>query len=166
MTVENILLIIGGTLSGLLAGVFYTFNVAVVPSLRSLKPKEHITAMQAIDLKIKNPVFFLSFFGPTILLPVAAFLHQGTAQFPLLVAAAVLHIIGSNGVTAGGNIPLNEKLDKVDVATISEAEAERVRQEFQGSGSAWMRFHNIRTLASIAAVVLVFIACLTKVEVK
>ncbi len=166
MTVENTLLIIGGTLSGLLAGVFYSFNVAVVPSLRSLKPKEHITAMQAINLKIKNPVFFLSFFGPTILLPVAAFLHRGTTQFPLLVAAAVLHIIGSNGVTAGGNIPLNEKLDKVDVSAISEAEAERIRQEFQGSGSAWMLFHNIRTLASIAAVVLVFIACLTKVEVQ
>lgn len=166
MTVENIILVIGGTLSGLVAGVFYTFNVAVVPSLRSLKPKEHITAMQAINLKIKNPVFFLSFFGPTILLPVAAFMHQGTVQFPLLVAAAVLHILGSNGVTAAGNIPLNEKLDKVDVSVITEAEAERTRQDFQGRGSAWMRFHNMRTLASIAAVALVFIACLSKVQVK
>lgn len=166
MTIENIILVIGGSLSGLLAGVFYTFNVAVVPSLRSLKPKEHIRAMQAINLKIKNPVFFLSFFGPTILLPVAAFQHQGTAQFPLLVAAAVLHILGSNGVTAGGNIPLNEKLDKVDADSLTESEAEQTRETFQGRGSAWMRWHNIRTLASIAAVALVFIACLTKVEVK
>jgi uncharacterized membrane protein len=162
MTFENIVLVVAGILSGLLAGVFYTFNVAIVPALRSMKPTQHIRAMQLINEKIKNPVFFLSFFGPTILLPLAAFQHQGTPQFPLLVAAAVLHILGSNGVTAGGNIPLNERLDKVDVNTVSEVDAERIRSEFQGPGSAWMRLHAVRTLAAIAAAALVLIVCLSK----
>jgi uncharacterized membrane protein len=162
MTFENIVLIIGGTLTGLLAGVFYAFNVAVVPALRRLKGKEHIAAMNAINDKIKNPVFFLSFFGPTILLPLAAYLHRAEASFPLLVAAALLHIVGSNGVTVAGNIPLNEKLDKVDVNQISDSEADQIRQDFQGPGSAWMRLHAVRTLAAIAATALVFIVCLIK----
>jgi uncharacterized membrane protein len=162
MTLENILLVLGGTLTGLLAGVFYAFNVAVVPALRRLKAREHIAAMNAINDKIKNPIFFLSFFGPTLLLPLAAYLHRAESTFPLLVAAALLHIVGSNGVTAAGNIPLNERLDKVNLDQISDAEAEQIRQDFQGPGSPWMRFHAVRTLAAIAATALVFIVCLMK----
>lgn len=162
MTLENIILIAGGTLSGLMAGLFYCFNVALVPALRAVNGVAHIEVMQAINTKIQNPVFFLSFFGPTILLPVAAFLHRDTPQFPLLVGAAALHILGANGVTAGGNLPLNERLDKVNASQISEPDADRVRTEFQGQGSAWMRWHNIRTLASIVATALVLIASLSK----
>ena len=162
MTFENIVLVVGGTLTGLMAGLFYTFNVAIVPALRGIKGTQHIAAMQSINSKIKNPVFFLSFFGPTILLPLAAFLHRGGEQFPLLVAAAVLHIIGANGVTIARNIPLNEQLDKIDVNQLSEAEADQIRKEFQEVETPWMRWHNVRTLASIAATALVFIVCLSK----
>jgi uncharacterized membrane protein len=162
MTFENIILMVGGTLTGLLAGVFYAFSVAFVPSLRKLNAKQHIETMQVVNQKIKNPVFFLSFFGPTILLPLAAFLYRDGSEFPLLAAAAILHIVGSNGVTAFGNIPLNEQLDKVDISQISEAEAERIRQEFQGPGTAWMRLHMVRTLAAVAATALIFIVCLSR----
>lgn len=162
MSLENIVLVIGGTLTGLMAGLLYTFNVAVVPALRSLKGTQHIAAMQAINEKIKNPVFFLSFFGPTLLLPLAAYLHRGTSEFPLLVAAALLHILGANGVTIIGNIPLNEKLDKIDASQLSDAEADSIRTAFQGPGSPWMRWHTVRTLAAIAATALVFIVCLSK----
>jgi len=162
MTLENIVLVIAGTLTGLLAGVFYAFNVAIVPALRSIKGTQHIAAMQAINEKIENPVFFLSFFGPSVLLPLAAYLHRDGPQFPLLVAAAALHIIGANGVTVAGDIPLNNKLAKLDISQLSEAEADRIRQEFQGPGSPWMRFHNLRTLAAIAATARIFIVCLSK----
>lgn len=162
MSLENIVLVLGGTLSGLIAGVYYAFNVAFVPALRHLNGKQHIAAMQAINQKIKNPVFFLSFFGPSVLLPIAAWMHRGAAQFPLLVIAALLHIIGGVGVTVGGNIPLNERLDQVKADTLTEAEADKIRREFQAPGSAWMRFHNIRTLTTTAATVLVLIAALSK----
>ncbi len=162
MTLENMVLVLGGTLTSLLAGLFYAFNVALVPALRSIKGTQHIAAMQAINQKIENPVFFLSFFGPTILLPLAAYLHRDGSQFPLLVAAAALHIIGANGVTIVGNIPLNKKLAKHDVSQLSEAEADQIRKEFQGTDTPWMRWHNVRTLAAIVATALIFIVCLSK----
>lgn len=163
MTLENMVLVIGGTLTGLLAGLLYAFSVAIVPALRDLKAREHLAAMQFINIRIKNPVFFLSFLGPSLLLPLAAFLHRGAAPFPWLVGAAVLHILGSNGVTIAGNIPLNDNLDKIDVGTLSDAEAERIREAFQGRGTPWMRLHMIRTLAATLATALVFIACLSKI---
>lgn len=162
MTFENVVLVVGGTLSGLLAGVFYAFNVAVVPALRHIKGTQHIAAMQSINRKIKNPVFFLSFLGPGVLLPLAAYLHRGTNQFPLLVVASVLHIVGAIGVTGAGNIPLNEQLDRVDTDQISEAEADQIRAKFQGRGSPWMRFHAVRTLATTLATTLILIVSLTK----
>ncbi|WP_165422781.1 DUF1772 domain-containing protein [Ktedonosporobacter rubrisoli] len=162
MQFADIVLVVGGTLTGLLAGVFYAFSVAIVPALRSIKGESHIAAMQAINVKIENPVFFLSFFGPTFLLPLAAFLYRGLPQFGLLVVASILHIVGANGATIAGDIPLNNELAKRDAYQLSEAEAEQIRTEFQRPGSAWMKFHHIRTFAAIAATALVFIACLSK----
>lgn len=160
MTIESIVLVAAGTLTGLLAGVFYTFHVAIVPALRAVDGAAHIAVMQQINAKIKNPVFFLSFLGPTVLLPLAAFLYRESPQFILLVIASALHIVGANGVTGAGNIPLNEKLDQVDASRLSAAEADRIRTEFQGRGSTWMRLHLVRTLSETAAAALVFVACL------
>lgn len=139
---------VGGTLTGLLAGLFSVFSFAIVPGLRSLNAKQHLAAMQAINVKIVNAVFLIIFLGPSGLLPLAAFLHRS----PLLWLAAALHVIGVNGVTIAGNVPLNDRL--------AEADAERPRQDFQGKGARWMRLHHLRTLAATAATVLAFIACL------
>jgi uncharacterized membrane protein len=160
MNLENIVLVVAGTGTGLMAGLYYTFDVAIVPALRSIQGAQHIAAMQSINRKILNPVFFLSFFGPALLLPLAALLYWGKPPFGFLVAAAVLYIVGSIGVTAAGNIPLNDKLDKFDANQLSGAEADQIRTDFQRPGSPWMRFHTVRTLTVTAAAALVFIACL------
>ena len=159
MTFEDIVLVVGGTLTGLLAGVFYGFSVAIVPALRAIKGTRHIAAMQSINVKIINPVFFLSFFGPALPLPLAAFLLRDRPQFGLLLVASLLHIVGAIGVTAAGNIPLNNRLAGYDVDQLTEKEADQIRKDFQ---APWTNFHTIRTLASIAATVLVFLACLSR----
>jgi uncharacterized membrane protein len=158
----NIVLVVGGVLTALHAGLLYDFSVDIVPAMRSIKGTSHISMMQAINVKIENPVFFFSFFGPIILLPLATFLHWGKPQFPWLLAASVIQIIGSEGVTVAGNIPLNNQLAKIDANKLSEAEADKIRKEFQGPGTPWMRLHTIRTLASIAATTLIFVVCLSK----
>lgn len=159
---ESIVLVIGGTLSGLLAGLLFTFSNNLVPSLRAVSAREHLRIAQAINIKIINPVFMLTFMGPNLVLPLAAFLVRSSAEFPYLLAASALHIVGVLGVTGGGNVPLNNALDKVDVNRISDAEAEQIRQNYQGVGSRWMNLHMIRTLAATAATMLVFIACLMR----
>jgi uncharacterized membrane protein len=166
MSFENIVLVIGGTLSGLIAGLYYAFHVAFVPALRAMDPRGHIKAMQELNQRIKNPVFFVTFFGPSLFLPLAAYLHRDTPQFVWLVVASLLHIFGGIGVTVGGNIPLNEALDKVAINQISDAEAERIRQDFQGAGTPWMRFHYVRTITTTVATALILIVCLSKMASK
>ena len=162
MVFENILLLVGGTLSGVLAGLLFIFSNTVVPALRSLKPQTHIEIMQIINVKILNPIFMAVFVGPSVLLALAAFLMRGGAEFPYLLAAAALQIIGVFGITGGGNVPLNDQLEKVDITRISDAEAEKLRNDYHGVGSRWMQLNAIRALAAAAATALVLIACLVR----
>ncbi|MGH7158341.1 MAG: DUF1772 domain-containing protein [Candidatus Saccharimonadales bacterium] len=157
MTFENIVLVIAGTLTALLAGLFFGYAVSVVPAFKRLKDAEYVRAMQAINIAILNPVFFVSFMGPLVLLPFSAFLawdNDSTARFWLLVCASAVYIVGTFGITAAGNVPLNEKLAKAEG---SEKELSAARAAFETS---WNYLHNLRTFAAIAATILVFAACL------
>jgi len=73
----------------------------------------------------------------------------------------VLHIVGVNGITIVGNVPLNNGLAKVNVDKLSETEAEQIRGTYHGQGSSWMRLHNLRTLVAVVATATIFIVCLS-----
>ncbi|MBD2722564.1 anthrone oxygenase family protein [Hymenobacter armeniacus] len=146
--------------TGLIAGVYYGFSVAVNPGLARLPAPAYIAAMQAINEVIVNPLFAASFFGAPLLLPLATVLHAGrphSQRFRLLVAASGLFLVGSLGVTVGGNIPLNDALAAFPLATATPAAAEAARVQF---ASPWNRWHTVRTLASTAALTLAVAACL------
>ena len=82
ISLTNIVLVVGGVLTALHAGLLYDCSVDTVPALRSIKGTTHISMMQAIHVTIENPIFFLSFFGPIVLLPLAAFLHWANHSLP------------------------------------------------------------------------------------
>ena len=77
-------------------------------------------------------------------------------QFVLLLASSVLYTAGSFGLTMLGNVPLNQRLAKFDVTKASGHEIAQVREKFE---KPWNRLHTIRTVASIAATVLIFTIC-------
>lgn len=156
MPFEAILLVVTGTLTSLLAGVFFGYAVSVNWGLHHLRDNEYVRAMQSINIVIQNPLFFLSFMGPIILLPWVTFLFRESApQFGLLLAATITYIVGSFGLTVAGNVPLNEKLAALKVERATDADITEARRQFE---QPWNRLHAIRTLASIVAVVLILIA--------
>jgi uncharacterized membrane protein len=158
MVFENIILVLAGTLTALVTGLYFGYSVSVNGGLHRLNDSEYVKAMQSINAVIQNPLFFLSFFGPVILLPLAAFLHRDAnpMQFALLLASSVLYIAGSFGITMVGNVPLNERLAKFEANKASGNEIAQARAGFE---KPWNRLHTIRTIASIAATVLIFVAC-------
>jgi len=160
MSFALVVLVAAGLLSGIFAGFMYGYTYSVVPGLRQMKPDQHIIAMQEINVKIINPAFMVVFLGPVFLLPLATYLYRAEASFPLVLAAAVLYIVGVFGVTAAGNVPMNNRLETIRAEQISEAEAETVRQWYHGIRSRWMIFHNLRTALAIVATALVLITSL------
>lgn len=160
MTLSNAILALAVALTALSAGLFYAYSCSVNPGLGRLPDDQYLAAMQSINRAILNPVFFLSFIGTLILLPLAAWLnYQGASQrFIMLAAAAVVHAVGTFCVTIFGNVPLNNVLDALDLSTASPEKMKEIRQAFEIS---WGRLHQVRTLANLGALILAIVACLS-----
>ncbi len=164
MSVANVLLLVTATLTGLSAGLLYAYACSVNLGLGRLPDREYLAAMQSINKEILNPVFFMGFFGALILLPASSFLAYGqpvTSRFIFLIVSTLIYATGAFGVTAFGNVPLNNMLAKIDLRLVSSAEISKIRIAFEGP---WNRLHNIRTVASIISLVCVILACLSRVD--
>lgn len=162
MTIQNILLAITAVLTALIAGLFYAYSCSVNIGLAKLSDSQYIAAMQSINREIQNPVFFISFMGTLLMLPISTFVQykDGTMNgFWLLLTATILYCIGTFGVTIVGNVPLNEALDKFSLQSVTILQITEARTRFE---IPWNRYHTIRTIASIIALLLVIIACISK----
>ena len=164
MTTSNIILALKTLTTALIAGLFYAYSCSVNAGLAQLSDANYILAMQSINRVIQNPLFLFSFMGTLFLLPISTYLHYNKSdlnRFYLLLFATIIYLIGVIAITAFGNIPLNNALDKF---SIQSADNEAIRQARLGFENAWNSFHLIRTIASIVALILVILACLNKNE--
>ncbi|MET3528966.1 DUF1772 domain-containing protein [Chryseobacterium flavum] len=158
MKMETLLLIITAVLTALVAGLFYAYSCSVVLGLGKLPDAEYLKAMQHINREILNPVFFMSFMGTAILLPLSVFILRGDQPvFILLLAAALTYLIGVFGVTIAGNVPLNDMLDKFDVAGSTAEAIKQMRESFE---NRWNLLNNIRSVFSLISIILVIGACI------
>jgi len=75
-----------------------------------------------------------------------------------LTAAAMLYLAGGVGVTFAFNVPLNQDLAGLDLATAAPAQLAEARQDYEGTWNAW---NTARTVASTAALVCIVAAALS-----
>ena len=159
-TLANVILVLTATTTALIAGLFYAWSCSVTLGLARLPDTVYIAFMQTTNKAILNPVFFISFLGTALLLPLSTFLHYGPAtshRFSFLLAATLLYFIGVLGVTIFGNIPLNNALADFNLNSASAGAMAAQRAKFEGR---WNNLNIIRTIASVLSVMLVIIACL------
>lgn len=160
MTVSNVILILTAIGTALMAGLFYSYCCSVVIGLRMLPDPEYIAAMQAINRAIQNPIFFICFIGTPLLLPLSTYLnysHPVPLKFWLLFAATILYLFGVLGITAFGNIPLNNTLEKFNLLNASKESIGIQRINFE---TRWNMLNIIRTISSILSLIVVMIACI------
>lgn len=160
----NTILIITATLIALIAGLLYAYSCSVNLGLGRLADKEYLSAMQSINRAILNPLFFASFMGTLVLLPLCTYIHYRQAhdaRFILLLFATIIYTAGTFGVTLFGNVPLNNTMDKFNITTASVSELADLRRNFE---KPWLLLHNIRTVAAVISLVLVIIGCCCRQE--
>lgn len=160
----KLILILAAITTALMAGLFYAWSVSVMPGIGRLPDSGFLSAMQAMNRAILNPLFFLCFMGAALLLPAATFLHYShpvSGRFWLLLGATVCYLVGVMGVTMAGNVPLNNSIDVFNIQTATAAELAKMRADFEGP---WNRLNNIRTVCVTLSILLVIMACLWKEE--
>jgi uncharacterized membrane protein len=97
---------------GLLAGLFYAFDVAVMPALTAADDRTLVDAMQQMIDKIEHPAFFLTFLGAPALAAVALFQarRSGSAKTAGWIVAGLAFYTVTVVVTFAVHFPLNEDL--------------------------------------------------------
>jgi uncharacterized membrane protein len=152
MDAVRALSLIAATMSmGLMAGVFGLYAHTVMPGLGRTDDRTFVGAFQAIDRAIINPWFLAGgFVGALVFTALAAVLHLPADRRSVLpwIAVALVLYLAVFVITVGVNVPLNDAIKAAgDPDRIADLAA--VRERFDEA--RWVRWNNVRTVASTAA---------------
>ncbi|MDN4480217.1 anthrone oxygenase family protein [Demequina muriae] len=134
--------------TALAGGVLYAFSAFVIAGLRRLPPEQAGAAMRGINIDAQRAPLMLLMVA-SLGLPIAAAIvggNQGSEGAPWAIAGAVVAAVGILGITAAGNVPLNERL----------ARASDIGAAWQRFVGPWLLWNHARTaLAAIASALFV-----------
>jgi uncharacterized membrane protein len=134
--------------AALAAGVFFAFSTFVMAGLDLTSPGTAVAAMQGINRTAPRPPLMTVLFGTAALclaVAIVALLGDAGGSGELALAGATVYLVGVIGVTMLANVPLNERLARVDTA---EADAAVVWARFDRRWRAW---NHVRTISGLAA---------------
>lgn len=153
---KTFIFIITTLFNALSAGFFFAWSVSVILGTKKIGDFTYLDVMQKINREILNPLFYVVFFGSLITLVVTAIIHNDNKTvFWLITAAITIHFFGVFCITAFGNIPLNNTLDKLDILHTTTEELKNFRTNYE---TRWNNYHNIRTLSNMIAFILLLIS--------
>ena len=162
MTVFELSLMLSILLCSLVAGFLFAYAIVIMPGLKYLDDKQFIVSFQVTDRIIQNnhPIFLLVWLGSAVALIVCAIYGFSELQginLLLLVSATLAYLLGVQALTIAIHLPLNNKLQQLDVGAMQEAELHSERIKFE---SRWNRANAIRTLIACVVTALLIILAL------
>lgn len=144
--------------SAVIGGVFSAFSEFVMSGLLRATPSGGIESMQHINRTVIKTQFVA---GILLIAPLSilmaiygVFAFDGTALIALIMAA-IIYVQSVFLMTMFGNVPLNNKLEKLDHASF---EAEVYWRQY---GRVWTRLNHVRTLGSVVTAGLYIMAAVT-----
>lgn len=158
-THQHIAAIVLVLLTGLSAGLCFTWSNAITPGIGRLDDLGYLSAFQQMNKSIINPLFILVFFGPFFLGLINLYLFKN-ASSPIiwfLIFSVAFYFVGVLLVTMFGNVPLNEILDKTDLGNATVEDLKLLRDQFE---TTWNRLHLTRTITSIISFLILILSLL------
>ncbi|SES47380.1 DUF1772 domain-containing protein [Actinokineospora terrae] len=134
--------VVAAVLAGMVAGLFFTFSVVVMPALAPLPAAVGVATMRSINRVIITPLFLVLLLGTGVLGVLLAI----TGPWPRVLGAA-LYLLGVFVVTGVRNVPWNTELDALEPGTAEAAEY------WPGYLRRWTAWNHVRTVASTGAAV-------------
>lgn len=147
----SISLLTATLLCSLVAGFLFAFSVVVMPGIKRLNDREYIRAFQVIDGVIQDNqwLFILVWLGSIVAIIIFAVM---AFKQPIALTAVLAYLLGVQLPTFSKNIPLNNKIQSVDVDSMEEAIVNKARVDFEPHWNRWNRFRTI--VASLVSVLL------------
>ena len=160
MTLFDIVLALATFLCSLVAGFLFAFAVVVMPGIKNLDDGGFLRAFQVIDRVIQDaqPLFVLVWVGSVLAVIAAAVLGMWAldgADRLLVIVAALVYVLFVQLPTFTINIPLNNRLQKLELGVTGDADRKRARDDFE---PRWNRWNVVRTAsASLVSLLLLIL---------
>ena len=137
--------------AGIMAGVYFAFSAFIMHAFNQLGPVKATDAMNAINDVILRSWFMLLFFGSTLLyfvLIVVAIVNDDMTGRWWMLSAGLIYVFGMFVLTAAFNVPLNNRLAKVQDYDAMKPELWPLY--FKN----WTRWNHVRGICSLIAMML------------
>ena len=150
MDIFQTALILAAFLCSLVAGFLFAYEIVVMPGIKNLNDREFIRTFQVTDRIIQNnqPIFILVWVGSAIAILVSAFFGFERLQgvnFFLLASATLTYIFVVQLSTIVIHLPLNNRLQTLNVDAMNETDLKVARNEFE---PRWNTSNLVRTATS------------------
>mgnify|MGYP005651061833 FL=1 len=151
MEILNISLFFSTLLCSLVTGFILTYAIVVMPGLSKLDDKEFIKAFQVTDEIIQNnqPIFILIWVGSIISVVstiIISIFTLGILEGWKIIFVSLVYLIGVQAITIIIHLPLNRRIQKIDINSISSQSLNEERKNFE---TKWNYFNNIRTVIAV-----------------
>ena len=160
MSIFQTALLLSAFLCSLVAGFLFSYAIVVMPGIKNLNDREFIRTFQVTDRIIQNkhPIFMLVWVGSAIAIIVSALYGVGRLQgvdFFLLSLATIAYVLGVQVPTIAIHLPLNNKLQTLDVDAMNKTDIKVARNDFE---PRWNTSNLIRTaIASCVSLILIIL---------
>jgi uncharacterized membrane protein len=132
----------------LIAGVFFAFSNFIMAALTRLAPGQGMSAMNAINVTVINPLFMALFLGTGLIGAALIVAHISGLADPAamrIMAGALVYIVGVIGVTMMFNVPMNNALA---AAIPIGPEGAAIWARYL---SGWTFWNHVRTIAALVS---------------
>lgn len=162
MNFLEVSLILSTLSCSLVTGFIFTYAVIVMPGFSKLNDKDFIRAFQVTDNVIQNnqPLFMLIWIGSilSVISTIAFSIFNINADYSILImSTGFFYLIGVQGLTISIHIPLNNKIQKIDIDKEDELKLNEVRKEFE---IKWNYYNRIRTVVAFNVTTLLMLILL------
>lgn len=147
----NLFILIPLAMLGMMAGFFYSYSVSVMPGLNHAQPKVAIAAMQSLNVTIRNPTFFVTFFLtiPVGLLGALLLWRCCQKRASIWLALAILiYLFGAVIPTGVINVPMNDALGQQRIPTDLGAALE-LWKSYAPEWTFWNTFRTVTTMLAL-----------------
>ena len=162
METIEIILLFTTFLCTMVAGLVYTFAVVVMPGIRQLNDHDFLNAFKVMDGIIQNnhPLFMIVWVGSVLtLLSLFAVSFWTLSGIELLAVcvATFLYLFGVQLPTLSINVPLNNKLQSLNLDELSQSDLNAARNEFE---TTWVIWNIRRTWVSVVVALTLIALCI------
>lgn len=150
--------------NAMVSGFFWGWSVSAMLGLRRVDDRTYVTSMRSINRAILNPIFLVVFAGTLVALVAASvttFIAGDSRRGVWITASMVAYAVGVFGVTAAGNVPLNDRLEAFDPTGADDDAHQRARVAYEGP---WNRLHVIRSVIGVLSVTMGVVAALSPTQ--